>query len=88
MSEHDYYPNGRASIREVHGLLNEVSDRFQEQLDRKFSHLEDQMNVRFIAHEQSHKSLRNEAVSRYRWLVGCVLGLGTLLATVVGFVYR
>lgn len=86
MSEH--YPNGRASIREVHELLDEVAGRFQEQLDRKFTHLEDKLEVRFIAHEQQHKSLRDEAISRTRWLVGCVLGLGTLIATVVGFVYR
>lgn len=81
-------PNGRATIREVYDLLDGLEHRLDQRLDRRFQHLEDKFAVAMVAHEQSHKSLRDETVSRTRWLVGCVLGLGTLLATVVGFVYR
>jgi hypothetical protein len=76
--------NGRATIRDVYQLLGEV----REEMDRRFNHVEDKIEVRFMSHEQQHKSIRDEAISRFRWMVGCALGAMTILATVIGFVYR
>lgn len=82
MSNTEPTTNGRVTIREVYQLLEQMEQR----QDRRFQHLEDKMDVRFIAHEQHHKSIREEAISRFRWTIGLAIGLATLIATVAALI--
>jgi hypothetical protein len=80
--------NGRATIREVYDLLDGMEDRLdgkrshmEARLDQKLAHLEDKISMTMLAHQQEHTSQRKEATDRLRWLIGSVLGMGTIILT-------